>query len=71
MSTILRNAVIHQLENQPKEFEEFFRDNPNCNGDRFKREGYWFMMLNDTPYTQGSQCLAGWSSADDLKAARQ
>ena len=31
---------------------------------------WWSIVLNDTPYTQGDQTLAGCTSRHDLKRAR-
>ncbi len=71
----LMNQVINDLESLPKEFEQFYNKigvHPGFPKENFTRVRYWFMsVLEDTPYTQGIQELAGWNSADDLKKARE
>jgi len=72
----LMNQVINDLESLPLKYEEFYKDNgwldDAPNPENFTRVRYWWMnVLEDSPYTQGIQELAGWNSADDLKKARE
>ena len=71
----LMNQVINDLESLPLKYEEFYNKigvHPGFPKENFTRVRYWFMsVLEDTPYTQGIQELAGWNSADDLKKARE
>jgi len=67
------NSIIKFLDEQPKDYEQFYQE-MGFEGDRFKREGYWFSMLNDTPYSLGERCFASypdWNSYDDLVKARE
>ena len=71
----LMNQVINDLESLPLKYEEFYNKigvHPGFPKENFTRVRYWWMnVLEDSPYTQGIQELAGWNSADDLKKARE
>ena len=56
-----------------KHYTTFLSENPGVVGETYGRSVLEYLLwanLNDTPYSQGIQTLAGWTSKDDANQAR-